>query len=213
MSYYFIQTKDKLLCLGAELILLELQHIQTVISALLGEELKVITLLYDLAMRKYDDLIGVLNGRKAVSDDKHSAYRLYPLKRVLNKQLGLRINICSSLIKYDDRGLVNYRSGKGEELALACGEVVTPLAHLLVKSARKLIYKVVRVNVLTGSEDLIIRDGLVTKNDIGAYSTREEEYVLEHLAEVTAQGRELDMLNINAVDKDLPLLNIIIAAD
>ena len=91
---------------------------------------------------------------------------------------------------------MHYRSCKRKELTLACGEVVTSLSYLLVKSVGELVDEVVCVYVLAGLEDLLVGDGVITKNNIGTNRSGEEEHVLKHLTEVTAQGRELDIFNI-----------------
>ena len=95
-----------------QLLLLELKHIEAVVSAALCKQLKVVALLDDLAVGENDYLIRVLDRGQTVCNDKHRTYRLDPLKRVLDKELGLGIDICSSLVKDDDRGLVNDGSGK-----------------------------------------------------------------------------------------------------
>ena len=172
-----------------------------------------VALFYYLAVRKHDYLIRVLNCGKTVSDNKHCADRLYLLKRILNEKLGLRVDIGGCLVKYNDGGLVNYRSRKGKKLSLSCGEVVAPLSDLFVKAARKLVYKVACVDVVAGFQHLLIGDGVISQNDVGANRTRKEEYILKHLSEVAAQGRKLDFLYINSVNENLALLYVVVTAD
>ena len=71
-----------------------------------------VALLDDLAVGENDYLVCVLDGGQTVSNDKHRADRLDPLEGVLDKELGLGIDICRSLVKDDDGGLVNDGSGK-----------------------------------------------------------------------------------------------------
>ena len=43
--------------------------------------------------------------------------------------------------------------------------------------------------------------------------TREQEHILEHLAEVAPDAGNLDLSDVNAVDQDLALLELIVPAD
>ena len=104
-----------------ELILSELEHIEAVVSTAFSKQLKVVALLDDLTVRENDDLVCVLNCGQTVRNDKHRADGLDLLKRVLDEELGLGVNVSSSLVKNDDGGLMHYRSCKGKELSLTCG--------------------------------------------------------------------------------------------
>ena len=118
---------------------------------------------------------------------EHSANVHHLFKRVLNKKLGFGIDICRCLVENHYRRLMHYGSGKGEKLTLALGEVISSLTNLLVKSCRELVYKVSCVDVIAGLHNLLVGYGLVAKDDIRTNRAREEEYVLEHLSEVTAK--------------------------
>ena len=139
-----------LLVCALELVLLELEHIEAVVSATVGKQLEVVALLDDLAVGEDDDLVCVLNGGQTVRDDKHRADGLDLLEGVLDEKLGLGIDVCGSLVENDDGGLVHNRSREGEELTLACGEVVTSLSYLLIKSVCEFVDKVVGVDVAAG---------------------------------------------------------------
>ena len=170
-----------------QLVLSILKHIEVVVSAALFKKLEVVALLDYLAVGKHDNVIGVLNGGKPVGYHKHRAYIHHFLKRILDKKLGFGIDICRCLIEDHNRGLMNYCSRKGKKLALTCGEVVSALTHLFVEAVFKLVYKVIRVYVLTSLDKLLVCNALVAKDDIGANSSREEEHVLKHLTEMAAK--------------------------
>ena len=118
-----------------KLLLMILEHIKSVVAAATLEQLKVIALLDDLTVREHDDIVRVLNGRESVRYDEHRTDIHHLFKRILNEKLGLSVYIRGSLVEYHDLGLMDYGSRKREKLTLTGGEVVAPLAHLLVKSA------------------------------------------------------------------------------
>ena len=190
-----------------------MQVVELIIFALLLEQLCVVALLDDLAVREHDDVVSVLDSRETVSDHKHSAYVHHLFKRILNKNLSLGVDVGSRLVKYHYRGLVDYRTRKREELTLTCREVVSSLSYYLVKTALKLVYKLVGVDVFAGLHYLGVVNSLKSEDDVGADSSREEKYVLKHLTEMAAQAGDLYLLDVDTVNKDLSLLNVVVAAD
>ena len=155
-----------------------------------------VALLDYLTVRENNDLVRVLNSGESVRYDKHSTDGLDLFKRVLDKELCLGIYVGGSLVKDNDGGLMHDGPREGKKLSLTRGEVITALAHFFVKAARKLIDKVVGVNVLTGLKHLLVGDRVIAEYDIGADSTREEEYILKHLTKVASERRDLDALYI-----------------
>lgn len=169
--------------------------------------------LEDPAVLNKEDLIGVPDGGKPVGDHEHGADAHHFFKRILNENFGFGVDIRGRLVEDHHRGTVNDGPGEGEKLPLSGGEVVPPLPHLFVKTALQLVYKAVGVDVAAGAQDLLIRDALLPEDDVAADGSRKEEYVLKHLPEMAAQGGNFDLSDINAVDKDLALLEFIVPAD
>ena len=146
-------------------------------------------------------------------DHEHRADVHELFERILNEDFRFGVDICRRFVKDHNRGLMRHRSRKGEKLTLSCGEVVSAFAYFFVKSLFELGDEVVGVDVSTDGHDLFVCDMLVTENDVAPNRTRKKEYVLEHLSEMTAQGRNLDLADIDAVNEDLTLLDIVISAD
>ena len=146
-------------------------------------------------------------------DHQHRADVHELFERVLNEDFCFGIDVCGCFVEDHNGGLVCHRSRKGEELTLTCGEVVAAFADFFIKTVFELCDKVIGVHVTADGHDFFIRNAFVSKNDVASDRTREEEYVLEHLSEMTAQGRDLDLTDINAVNEDLSLLDIVISAD
>ena len=104
-------------------------------------------------------------------------------------------------------------AGKAEQLALACREVVAPLPDFLVQAVVQLVDEVVRVDIAADLHDLLIRDVLLPQDNIGADGAREEENILQHLAEVLPQAGNFDLADVDAVNQNLTSLELIVAAD
>ena len=177
-----------------------LKGIQLIVTTLFLKELVVVALLQNLALGEHDDVIRVLDGGQAVGYDEHGADVHHLFKGILNQKLRFRIDVGGGLVEDHDLGLMNDGAGEGEELALAGGEVVTPLPHDLVQAIFRLTDEGVGVYVAAGLHDLLIGDVLLPEDDVTADGSREQEYILQHLAEVAAERGDLDLADINAVD-------------
>ena len=177
------------------------------------EQGAMVALLYYPSVREHDDIVGVLNRGKAVSYHQHSSDVHHLFERILNEHLGLGVDVGGRLVENHDGGLMDDRSCKADQLSLSCGEVVSAFSYDLVKSSRELVYKAVGVDVFAGCVYLVVIDVVKSEDYIGTDSSRKEKYVLKHLTEVTAQGADLDLFDVDAVDQDLALLYVVIAAD
>ena len=148
----------------------------------------------------WDNVVRVLDGAQAVGYDQHGADVLHLFQRVLNENLRLRIDVGGGLVQNHDGGLVQDGSGEAQQLPLAGGEVVALLPDGLVQAALQLPDEAVGVDVPAGLPDVFIRHVVGAQDDVAADVPREQEHILEHLAEVTAQGGNFDLLDIHAVN-------------
>ena len=101
---------------------------------------------------------------------------------------------------------------KREKLPLPRREVVAALAHFLIQPLFELPDERGGVHIVAHAHDLLVGD-VVAEHDVAADGAREEEHVLQHLPEMTAERRDLDVPDVDAVDEDAALLDIVIAAD
>ena len=95
---------------------------------------------------------------------------------------------------------------KREKLALSGGEVVSSLPHRLVEAVIQLVDKLVSIHVMADVHDLLIGNPLLTENNVATDRSREQEDILQHLAEFFPQGIDLDLSDVDAVDQNLTLL-------
>ena len=105
------------------------------------------------------------------------------------------------------------RPRKGKQLPLSRREIVAALTHDLIKPALRGVDKRIRVDIAAGGYHLVVADFGIAECDIAANRPRKQEHVLKHLPEAAAKRRKLDFPNVDAVNQDLPLLNIVVAAN
>ena len=164
-------------------------------------------LLDDAALLQYNDLVGVLDGRETVRDDEHRADVAHLLERVLDEDFGLGIDVRGRFVEDQDLGFGQNGAGEGKQLALAGGEVLTLLDDLAGEPIAKLVDEGIRVDVMADIHHLLIGIFLIViEGDVALDGTREEENVLEHLADRFPQGFDLDVLDVDVVDEDVALL-------
>ena len=148
---------------------MELEGIELIVAAALGEELMVRALLDYLAVAENNNIVRMLDGGKTVSDDEHRTDIHHLFKRILDEKLGFGIYIGGGFVENHDARLVEDCACEGKQLTLTCGEVVAAFTNDLVKPAFKLVDEAVRVDVTAGSHDLFIGDALFTQKDIAPY--------------------------------------------
>ena len=109
-----------------------------------------VALFDNLAVRHNDYIVRVLYGGKSVRDYQHRADVHHFFKRVLNQKFGFGVDIGGRFVQNHYFRLMNYRSGKGEQLSLPGGQVVAAFADFFVKPLGQFVYKTVRIDVWNG---------------------------------------------------------------
>ena len=64
----------------------------------------------------------------------------------------------------------------------------------------QLVDKAVRIHIPASLHDFFVGDALLPQEDVGPNRSGEQKHILEHLAEMTAQGGNLDLLDVHAVN-------------
>ena len=103
--------------------------------------------------------------------------------------------------------------GKAEELPLTGGEVVAVLPHFFIQSLVHAVNKAVGVYIPADLHHLFVRNSREVQKDIAADGAGEQEHILEHLTEVPPQRGNGDGADVPAVNENLTLLNVVVAAD
>ena len=77
----------------------------------------------------------------------------------------------------------------------------------------QLVDKLVSIHVMADVHDLLIGNPLLAENNVAADRSREQEDILQHLAEFFPQGIDLELSDVDAVDQNLTLLELVVPAD
>ena len=133
--------------LPLQLLLMILQRVQLVISAVLRQKLLMVPLLEDLAVGQHNNVVRVLDGGQPVRDDQHRADGPHLFQRILNQKLGLGVNIRRGFVQNHNAWLVDDRPRKAQQLALPGGEVVPALTDLLVQTVVQLVNELIGVDI------------------------------------------------------------------
>ena len=89
---------QKIFLCFSELFLGILQRVKAVILPVQRQQFLMRSRLDNLAVREQQNAVGVPNGRESVRNDQHCADVHHLFKRILNQQLGLGVDIRSSLV-------------------------------------------------------------------------------------------------------------------
>lgn len=171
------------------------------------------SMLHDFSVGQYDNLIRMLDRRKTVRYDQHRSDVLHLFHGILDQKLGFGVDVRRRLVKDHDRRLMDDGTRKREKLALSGGEVVSSLPHRLVEAVIQLVDKLVSIHIMADVHDLLIGNPLLSENNVATDRSREQEDILQHLAEFFPQGIDLDLSDVDAVDQNLTLLELVVPAD
>ena len=144
---------------------------------------------------------------------QHRADAAHFFQGILNQKLRLRIDIGSCLIQDHNTWFVDDGSRKAQQLTLSGREVISSLPHFLIQTMFQLVNEMIGIHILTDATDFLIRNAPFPQNDVAADRAGEQKYILQHLAKMPAQGSDLDLANVDAVNQNLTLLKLVVAAD
>ena len=153
--------------------------------------------------------VGVLNGAQAVRDDEGGAAREQAVERFANQQLGFRVDAGSGFVEDEESRIVRQGAGETDELALADGERGAALADGGVDALGERADKIAQPDFVDSAFDRGAIDPGRAEADVGLERAGEKEGILQDDAELLAQILNVDRANVDAVEKDLPALNIV----
>ena len=167
------------------------------------------TAFFDDAVIQDKDLVGILDGRQAVSDDEGGTADHELVERILHDLLAFRIECGGRFVKDEDLRILQDRSCDGDALALTAGEDEAAIADLGIDAARQTLNEFLCIRGANGIPDLFIRRIQTTVEDIFFDGGIEEERILRHEADVVAKGADRHIPDVDAVDADGSACHII----
>ena len=142
--------------------------------------------------------------REAVGDQDAGPAFDHALQRAADAQFGVGIDAGGGLVEDEDAGVVGQRAGEVDELLLAGGEGVAALADRLVELMGQALDEVEDVDVAGGLAQIGVGDGLVAEADVFGDGAGEEEGVLQDDGEVLAEGGQVVLAEVDAVERIWP---------
>lgn len=155
----FLKYQKRLLGFGQAGVCLcgiELTVIEVGVEPVLGEQILMLSLLNDVTVFHDQDDVGIANGGQSVCHDKACATVHHAGKRILDFQLGARINGGGSLIQNEHWRQTQHHAGDAKQLLLSLGQTSPALVYDGVVSLRQATDKAVRMRGSRSRDHLFI---------------------------------------------------------
>ena len=152
--------------------------------------------------------VGGHHGREPVRDHQRGAALHQIVERLLHRRLRLGVELRGRFVEDQDRRVLEQRARDGETLALPARELLARLADDVVVALRQRHDELVGVGRGGGLAHPFERHLAATVGDVVAHGVVEEDRLLRHQAHQRAQVRERQVTDVDAVDRDRPLLGV-----
>ena len=194
---------------GRRFLVFVLELVELVVEAAFGEELLVGALLAELAFVHDEDGVGALDGGEAVGDEDAGAAGDHAGESGADAELGVGVDGAGGLVEDEDAGAVGEGAGEGDELLLAGGERGAAFEDGFGEGAGEGADEVGYVDFFGGVFYFLVGDPVGAEADVLGDGAGEEEGVLEDDAEAAAEGGEVLVADVDAVDEDLAGLDVV----
>ncbi len=178
------------------------------------QQLVMRALIDEFALAQDQDLVGPADLREAMGDQQGSTALQHPMDSALNLVLGGAVDGASRVVQDQDARIGQQGARDGDALALASGERYPTFANLglvpLFEAHDKLMSLCIVRSPLDGPAI-----GLLAKSvgNILGDRAREEKDVLLDCRDLRAQGIQVPIAHVNAIDQDAPGLHVVDAID
>ena len=161
------------------------------------------TTLDDPSMVKHKHLIGVANGAEAVGDDEAGPPGEQHFQGVLDARFGHRVDAAGGFVEDEDARVSEHRAGEADELALAEREVDALFADLRLKTGGQCCDDVEAAELSRCRDDLFVGCLGLTDADVVLNRAGEQKVLLQDDAQLLVQAIAADLLDVDAVDKQV----------
>ena len=159
------------------------------------------------------DGVGVADGGQAVRDHKGGASAHDAVHAALDKLFGTRVDARSGLVQDEHRRVGDGHARDGEQLALALRQVGAVGRDRRVVPSRQAADKRIRAGSLGGGAHFLVGRVELAKADVLRNGAAKQVRVLQHNAERPAQAGLGNVLDVDAVVRDLAVIDLVEAVD
>ena len=161
--------------------------------------------LHDSAVLDHEDLIGGLNGGKAVRDHDGRPTFQGDLERPLNLGFGFGVEMRGGLVEDHDRWILQQNTGQRDARLLAAGEPVAAFADRGVVTVGETGNHVVDLGRPAGSHDVFDRRLRPCVPQVAEDRVVEHVSVLGYDADAVAKAVECDVSNVETFNLQRPV--------
>ena len=165
--------------------------------------------LHDFAFVHHTDEVGILDGREAVGNHQRRAVAHEVFERLLHKPFRLGIESRRSLVENQDRRVLQDGPGDAHPLALSARQAAAPVADAGIVSLLGSHDKVVGIGNLGRLDYLLHGSILHAEGDVVVERVVEQDGLLVHVPHQLAQVAHPEILDVDPVDIDAPLVHIV----
>ena len=162
----------------------------------------------DVAVLDDVELVGVLDGRKAVGDDDERLALHELCHGFLDDGFVFGVGVGGCFVQNDDGCVFHHRAGDGDALALATGEVGARAADNRVKPVFETHDKFVAAALARHLFDFGIRCRRPPEPNVLADRHIKEEIILRNVGDATVVFFERKVFDVDATDFDVAAVNI-----
>ena len=193
--------------------LIELRVKQLAVHAILFKQLLMRALLSNHAVLHDQYLVGFENRRKPMCDDDARPPNHEPLKRLLNRMFGNRVERTRSFVENQNLRVLQDDARKRQALLLATRKLQAAVAHLGVVAKRLCGDVIVNVGDLARLFDVLKRCVFVRVPQVLEYRAVEQIRLLRDNANLPTQVCEVEVAHIDACNSDATSRHIVETRD
>ena len=165
------------------------------------------------AVIQHKDLIGILDGGRALRHQKYGDVRIVGADGLAQARVRGIVQRGGAVVQDENFGVAHERTGNGQALALAAGKVLAALRDRGVQTALAGRDKFRRLRGLERDLQLGIRCVLLAPAEILRDGPGKQDGLLRHDTDLAAQLPGRIVAHIDAVDKDTSIRRVIEAGD
>ncbi len=188
---------------------MELRMVKGMIETALLEQFFVVALLDNGAVLDHQNGIGILDGGKAMGDDKAGLILHQRGHRALNLDLGAGIHIGGRFVQNQNRRVGKKGAGDGDELLLPFGDIHTIVGKDGIIPIGQAFDVGIDFGGFGGGVNFFGGSIFAAVDNIVVDGSVEQPGILQHHIEGKPQIGALELLRGGAIEADLPALGII----